>query len=157
MHFSYLALILQSTSFFVTIRAAHTTSHIDEQLKEFHCGEYLLKQENYADLQKSEITAMEIPIFWNLSAGVRRAMGDTDDKRIVLYGDSKLDELKFFNLKTLSRNYEESGKNIFKGYYLILDQSSRVSGIIERTFETNLRPNLKNPPRETFCMCRIDV
>ncbi|CAD6502855.1 BgTH12-05444 [Blumeria graminis f. sp. triticale] len=155
MRFSCLAVVLQSASIFVTTLGAHTTRHIDEKSKAFDCGEQVLKQENYAGLEKSEITPMEIPLSWNLREGFRRAMEDTIDERIVLYGDSEHKKLKFFKLNALSKDYEEDNYIVYKRYYLILDQSNRVSGIIERKYEIYLGSIWQNPPREKFWMCKV--
>lgn len=155
MRFSCLAVVLQSASIFVTTLGAHTTRHIYEKSKAFDCGEQVLKQENYAGLEKSEITKENNPLFWTLRNGFRRAMEDTIDERIVLYGDSEHKKLKFFKLNALSKGYNENKNRIYESYYLILDESNCVSGIIKRKYETRLEWNWTEIPLETFWMCKV--
>ncbi|SZF06383.1 unnamed protein product [Blumeria hordei] len=82
-------------------------------------------------------------------------MEDTYDGRIVMYGNSDPNDSTFYKLNSLSKKTEESVNNVFISYYLIFDQSSRVTGIVKRTFETLIGGTWINTPLETFWMCEI--
>ncbi|CCU82612.1 putative candidate secreted effector protein [Blumeria hordei DH14] len=134
MRLTSLVVILQSASFFVTIFATFTTSHINEEAKRFDCEDRQFLPEEYKRIE---------------NIGINRF--NKSDYRICAFKDENDAYYRFFELADSGQSERLDSGCPVHTYILVTDHYDRANAVIKRkTIYEGQRS-----PKVTYSICEI--
>ncbi|SZF03821.1 unnamed protein product [Blumeria hordei] len=146
-----LVVILQSASFFVTIFATFTTSHINEEAKRFDCEDRQFLPEEYKRLKRLELTGSVNELGLTIDDIYKNLLQDKSDYRICAFKDENDAYYRFFELADSGQSERLDSGCPVHTYILVTDHYDRANAVIKRkTIYEGQRS-----PKVTYSICEI--